>query len=44
MQLRATVQAHPSLTGYLYIKGLFYLHLIEAKSIKIINNYLKNFY
>ena len=32
------------LTGYLYIKGNFYLHLIEGKSIKPINEYLTNFY
>lgn len=32
------------LTGYLYIKGLFYLHLIEAVDLKLINNYLQSFY
>lgn len=33
-----------TLTGYLYIKGVFYLHLIEAKNMKYINEYLSSFY
>jgi hypothetical protein len=33
-----------NITGYLYIKGLFYLHLIEAKNMRFINDYLAQFY
>ena len=44
MQLKETVQNHlKDLTGYLYIKGNFYLHLLESKDIKFINAYLKSF-
>jgi hypothetical protein len=45
IKLKTTVSPHlKNISGYLYIKGLFYLHLIESKNMKYINNYLYEFY
>lgn len=30
-----------SITGYLYIKGYFYIHIIEAVEVQSLNDYMK---
>lgn len=43
--MRDSVAAHlRNITGYLYMKGLFYIHLIESSDVKYINAYMKDFY
>ena len=29
-----------NITGYLFMKGLFYLHLVESKDCKYLNSYM----
>ncbi len=43
MQISDSIRDHPNLKGYLYMKGLFYIHMLEANHIDYINQYLKQF-
>ena len=45
MQLRDSVNPFlKNITGYLFMKGLFYIHLIESKDIKHLNAYMTAFH
>ena len=38
----APFRQNNTITGYLYIKGYFYIHIIESIEIQSINEYMKN--
>jgi len=39
----APYRQNNSITGYLYVKGYFYIHIIESVEIQQLNTYMKNF-
>jgi hypothetical protein len=42
MKVRESVNGFKDLSGYIYIKGVFYIQLIESKSIDSINRYIQH--
>lgn len=42
-QIRDSLKNHKNVKSYIYIKGVFYIHIIESTGIAHINNYLIGF-
>lgn len=42
MQIRTTLKKSPGISGYLYAKGTFYIHILEAEDIRNINRYMES--
>ncbi len=39
--MRESLKAHRSVRSYIYVKGVFYIHILESNSIAAINAYLQ---
>lgn len=40
MKVRDSLKTHKNVKSYIYIKGVFYIHILESSSIASINAYL----
>lgn len=43
MQVRDSLKTHRLVKSYIYVKGVFYIHILESNSIAAINAYLQSY-